>query len=100
MSKLRNVQHRPKREEAVHREMADTKRENNHLRRQVARLSRELEKRNEETSEAPLARREARRDDRPVNSKSCCAKMSLKKVILPVGTLVVCRNCLNRRIEK
>lgn len=89
------VAHRPKREERKTRELADIKRENNQLRRTVAKLQREIERL--ELTEAPdLEPREA---DPAALAVKCekCGSENTSVITTPSGKKVIgCKDCASR----
>jgi phage host-nuclease inhibitor protein Gam len=99
LKKPRNSNHRDKADRQKAREMANTKNENQQLRRQIARLQREVERLEfvgtvEDEGEVL--------EPRPVKSKqkSCqnCSKDELKEMVTPGGKIITtCLSCLHRQ---
>lgn len=96
MKKPRNSNHRDKSDRKRAREMADTKSENGKLKRQVARLQREIERLEF------VGNVEGVEEDEPVKAKqkSCqaCGKDKLKEMTTPGGKIIItCLECLHRQ---
>jgi hypothetical protein len=100
LKKPRNSNHRDKADRQKAREMANTKNENQQLRRKVARLQREID-RLEFVGSVDVE------DDAIVvgwvkpKQKLCrvCGKDSLKEISTPTGkTIITCTQCMARQI--
>ncbi|NDD84286.1 hypothetical protein EBZ38_08455 [bacterium] len=97
---LRRTQHKPQRDTAKAKELADLKQENKHLKRQIGRLRRQIEKlqgiehqnmqeAEEEHAESPTLAQH----DEP-NSKMCpVCKHDLIEFKTPTKVLIGCGNC-------
>jgi uncharacterized FlaG/YvyC family protein len=98
VSKKHQVQHKDRREEAKGKELADIKRENQQLKRQVARLNKQIIKVldaqgeldiNDPLTEVVVKRLEC----------DACEGKNLKSVKMPTGLLIVCLDCGKRKKE-
>ncbi len=90
--KKRNPQHRPRREEARSHEVHTLRGENNSLKKQVARLRKQLGK-----AVPPEEVPEPVTEARPV-PQGCpkCRSADVRSAKLPTGTLSVCQACSAR----
>lgn len=95
MAKKHQVQHKERREEAKGKELADIKRENSQLKRQVARLTKQLTRaldtQSNDTDDKNV--REHVESQRKAAKCEQCPSLNLKSVKIPGGTLVVCKDC-------
>lgn len=95
--KKHQVQHRDRREEAKGKELSNLKRENNHLKRQVARLTKQLTKTIDaqgEIEEANAVIVELRPEpESGVMKCESCKSVNVKTLRMPHGVLVVCKDC-------
>jgi predicted RNA-binding Zn-ribbon protein involved in translation (DUF1610 family) len=94
------VQHRERRDESRARELADLKKENLQLKRQVARLSKHLNKvldaQAEKEESATQEHQEQRVKAAPKKVDfTCpsCESINVKKLPLRTGVLVACKDC-------
>lgn len=103
MSNHRVTQHKPPRE-SPSKESAELRRENKALKKQVTRMRRRIEELGvvpdvEPEPEPTLAEATGAP---PVLVGGCdkCSGNDLAKVTLPIGILVVCRDCGHRKVNK
>lgn len=98
MSKKHQVQHKDRREERKNKELIDVKRENNQLKRQIARLTKQLSKaldaNGEPVEESPAPAVVVARP-----KCEACQSLNIKSVKMPTSTLVVCKSCGWRKKE-
>lgn len=96
---LRRIQHKPQRDAAKAKELADLKQENKHLKRQISRLRRQIEKLQGIESEGPPEEEMAPEpkslaEEENIDSKYCPnCKHSLIEIKTPTKVLVGCANC-------
>lgn len=93
---VRNVQHRPEREERKAKEVADLKRENNNLRRQLARMRKQLAKILEREDEA--IDEQAVVVAPPIGQGPTCECGSTQRSMIkgPTKTYLFCSGCKKR----
>lgn len=96
MTKKHQVQHKDRREEAKGKELSSVKKENTQLKRQVARLTKQLTRAldtspSEEVDDTNV--REHTEGQRNQPKCEACPSRNLKSVKIPNGTLVVCKDC-------
>lgn len=96
MSKKHQGQHKDRREDAKGKELSDSKRENQQLKRQIARLQKNLVKALDIQGEKvePNDTHEV-----PAKGVECegCQSKNLKSVRMPHGLLTVCLDCGKRK---
>lgn len=86
-------QHKPKRDDRKARELADLKRENNQLKRAIARLHKELGR----AEEAGLEVADILNDLGEPEKASCdsCGSKDLAYIETPNRSFIFCKNCRN-----
>lgn len=99
--KQHQTQNKERREEAKGKELAETRKENQQLRRQVARLTKQIAK---SVPPEPLEPddanvREHTESQRNAYKCGSCGSPNLKSVKMPTGTLTVCKDCQWRKKE-
>ena len=97
---LRRTQHKPQRDAAKAKELADLKQENKHLKRQIGRLRRQIEKLQGVEHDGPpeqeefFAETKTPAKEENFDSKYCPnCKHSLIEIRTPTRVLVGCASC-------
>lgn len=90
MSKRQQTQNRERREEAKGKELAETKKENQQLRRQIARLTKQLS-RITDISQSEDHEVSVKKEHKP----KCpdCESTNIKTIKLHTGQLTACKDC-------
>lgn len=98
MKRPRNARHRDKDEHQKARELADIKSQNNQLRRQVARLQREVDRLECLTPPDDGFEVEEKKPKRKQKSCQECSSIKLKELLIPGGkSLLICMQCKSRQ---
>ncbi len=103
MSNKRLVGHKPKRDERNNKELSDLRRENAQLRREVARLSKLLDKQIHiiaDREESALADHAKTMPQVKIQTCETCQSPEIKEVKMPTGRLVVCQGCGLKKVFK
>lgn len=95
----RRTQHKPQRDEGRAKELAELKKENRVLRKALARSRKQILK----LMEIHAGQEEGQEHVAPKPSKrgcEACGSSTLAAVVLPTGTLIACKSCGHRKVEK
>jgi formylmethanofuran dehydrogenase subunit E len=99
--RVRQVQHKPSDKEN-NKELAEVKRENQQLKRKIAKLQKQLQKLMdlslEVAVEEPIKIENVENPD--ISKCQSCGSVSLRTVSLPNGTLNVCKDCGKKELVK
>ena len=103
MSNKRLVGHKPKRDERNNKELSDLRRENAQLRREVARLSKLLDKQIHiiaDREESAIVDHAKPIPQVRVPKCEACQSHDIKEVKMPTGRLFVCQTCGSKKVIK
>ena len=92
------MQHKDRREDAKGKELATVKKENNQLKRTVARLTKQLSKTIDvigakEEAAQPISHEPQHEIDTGIPKCGACGSVNLRSMKLPTGQLTVCKAC-------